>query len=120
MFFFDAIPLNFGPARVETGQVVDKDGKLATRVFVTCFDSRSVFVVDPFTERVETIIRTGRGPHDVAADAAVVAGEPYAWLYVGSFTDSYMAAVDLDMRRPATYGQVVANFGTPTPPKEER
>ena len=71
-------------------------------------------------ERVESVIRTGRGPQDVASDAGFMDGEPYAFLYVGHFTDSYMGVVDMDMRRSATYAQVVANFGTPTPPKEER
>ena len=120
LFFFDAVPLNFGPARVETGHVIDKDGNLTPRVFATCFDSRTVFVFDPFREAVETIIRTGRGPHDVANDAGVEDGENYSFLYVGSFTDSYLGVIDLDMRNTATFGQVVANIGVPTPPKEER
>ncbi|HHH11134.1 MAG TPA: hypothetical protein ENK23_03570 [Sorangium sp.] len=119
LFFFDAVPLNFGPARVENGHVIDKDGAFSARVFITCFDSRTVFVFDPQNERVETVVRTGRGPHDVANDVGMYQGEPYALLYVGSFTDSYLGAIDLDMRRPS-YGQVVANFGRPTPPKEER
>jgi len=117
----DFVPLNFGPSRVETGKIVDSDGMLVDRVFAVCFDSRSVFTLDPVTERVESIIRTGRGPHDIAIDSGVDdEGKAYSYLYVGHFTDSYIGVVDLDARRPHTFGQMFASIGTPTPPTESR
>jgi hypothetical protein len=101
--------------------VVGTDGTLEERVFAVAFDSRSVFIVDPIRERIEVVIHTGRGPHDIAVDAGVDAnGNAEALLFIGHFTDSYLGVVDLDRRRPATYGQLVANIGTPTAPRESR
>jgi hypothetical protein len=120
-FFHDSVPLAFGPSRVETGKIVQADGTLATRVFVVCFDSRVIFVFDPVLERIELVVRTGRGPHDIAIDSGVNdEGDAYSMLYVGHFTDSYIGAVDLDMRRAATYGQMIATIGVPVPPVDTR
>jgi hypothetical protein len=119
--FFDSIPLSFGASRVEVGKVVDAEGILRTRVFAVCFDSRAIFVVDPTTSRVETVIRTGRGPHDIAVDAGVDStGNAHSLLVVGHFTDSYLGVVDLDLRRPRTYGQMIATVGTPNPPQDSQ
>lgn len=121
LFFFDTLPLNFGPSRVEAGLVVNESGELEDRVFAVAFDSRSIFVLDPVLERIEMVIRTGRGPHDIAVDAGIdEQGRTYSLLYVGHFTDSYIGVVDLDLRRPATYGQMIASIGTPTPPEESK
>jgi hypothetical protein len=120
LFFFDTLPLSFGPSRVEVGRIVNDQGRFEERVFAVAFDSRSVFVIDPALARVEKIIRTGRGPHDIAIDSGLEGGQPYSLLYVGHFTDSYIGVVDLDLRRAATYGQMVASIGVPTPPKESR
>lgn len=120
-FFYDSVPLNFGPSRIEVGPVVTADGEIEERVFVVCFDSRTVFVFDPFAQRTEAVIRTGRGPHDVAFDTGVDDdGESYAFLYIGHFTDSYIGIADLDMRRALTFAQIFANVGQPTPPQESR
>ena len=117
--FHDSVPLNFGASRVRIGPVVNRDGDLEDRVFITCFDSRSVFVFDPDAHRVETVVRTGRGPQDVSFDVGVDGtGEAFAFMHVAHFTDSYIGVVDLDMRRPLTYGQMFASIGEPTPPKE--
>jgi len=114
--FYDSLPLNFGPSRVEVGAIINEAGELEDRVFVVCFDSRTIFSVDPKLGRVESVIATGRGPHDIAFDT----GDDYSYLYVGHFTDSYLGVVDLDQRRPLTYGQMIASVGTPTPPTESR
>jgi hypothetical protein len=119
VFFYDSIPLNFGPSRVEIGNIINNDGELEPRVFVVAFDSRTVFMFDPIEHRIEAVIRTGRGPHDVAFDVGVDAdGERFAYLHVGHFIDSYIGIVDLDQRRPTTYGQMFATLGVPIPPKE--
>ncbi len=121
IYFFDSVPLDFGPSRVELGQIVNAAGVLEDRVFAVCFDSRKVFTFDPVRMRVESVIHTGRGPHDIAFDTGVDEnGETYSLLYVGYFTDSYFGVVDLDMRRPLTFNQVFASVGTPTPPKESK
>ncbi|MEQ9319580.1 MAG: hypothetical protein RIF41_10505, partial [Polyangiaceae bacterium] len=118
-FFFDSVPLDFGASRVEVGQIVDKSGELVERIFAVAFDTRRVFVFDPFTHQMEAVIRTGRGPHDIGFDVGVDDnGDPYAYLYVGHFTDSYLGVVDLDQRRPATFGSMVATIGDPEPPED--
>ena len=74
---------------------------------------------DPVEHRIEAVIRTGRGPHDIAFDAGVDdAGNAFSYLHVGHFTDSYIGIVDLDSRRPNTYGQMFASLGEPTKPTE--
>ena len=44
----------------------------------------------------------------------------HSFLYVGHFTDSYIGVVDLDMRRPETFGSMFATVGAPTPPRESK
>jgi DNA-binding beta-propeller fold protein YncE len=111
---FDSVPLTFGPSRVAVGKIVDAQGKARTRAFVTCFDSRLVFVYDPAGGRVDAEVRTGRGPHALAFDPV----QPL--LYVVHFTDSYIGVVDLDQRHTATYGTMVASVGVPLPPREAK
>ena len=113
------MPLDFGASRVEVGQIVDQSGELVERIFAVAFDTRRVFVFDPFAHRMEAVIRTGRGPHDIGFDVGVDdAGETFSYLYVGHFTDSYLGVVDLDQRRPATFGNMVATIGDPEPPED--
>lgn len=119
----DSVALTFGASRVELGHVVDKQGELSLRVFAVAFDSRFIFSYDPVARRVDAVIRTGRGPHDVAFDVAAGDAESgasaHAYLYVGHFTDSYVGVVDLDTRRP-TFGQMLVNIGPPVPPRDSK
>lgn len=116
----DMVPLTLGPSRVIVGDVLDADGKRASRAFVVSFDSRSLVIYDPKLRRVEATLRTGRGPHAIAVDVAEDQGDVrgHALLYVAHFTDSYIGIVDLDTRNARTYGSMFASAGTPTPPKE--
>jgi hypothetical protein len=121
VWFYDSVPLTYGASRLEVGSVVEDDGSFGTRVFAVCFDARAVFVFDPARDEIETTIRTGRGPHDVAVDSGIdESGDAYSYLYVGHFTDSYLGIVGLDRRRPTTYGQMIASLGTPNPPQEAK
>lgn len=110
---FDSVPLQFGPSRVNIGRVIDNDGKYHPRAFVSCFDSRAVYIYDGANFRQDTSIRTGRGPHALAFDPK----EPF--MYIVHFTDSYVGVVDLD-RRHTTYGTIVASVGMPRPPRETK
>ncbi|MBK8258909.1 MAG: hypothetical protein IPK82_40400 [Polyangiaceae bacterium] len=116
----DMEPLTTGPSRVITGAVLDANGRSSPRIMVVSFDSRSVFIYNPLERRIETVVHTGRGPQalavDVVEDADGALG--HAYLYVAHFTDSYIGVVDLDTRRPITYGSIIASVGKPTPPKE--
>ncbi|HEY6556049.1 MAG TPA: hypothetical protein VI072_02205, partial [Polyangiaceae bacterium] len=112
--------LSVGPSRVVVGQVIDLQGKLATRVFVVCFDSRLIFGYDPVSGRIDTRIFTGRGPHSFVVDVDRASAEPgYALGYVGHFTDSYIGVIDLDQRRPS-YGSIVLTLGRPQEPRAQK
>jgi hypothetical protein len=116
--FIDTIDMPFGPSRVVVGHVLDRNGAKALRVFVVCFDSRTIAIYDPDAGQKETEITTGRGPHSFAVD--VIDGDaPHAFGYIGHFTDSYLGVVDLDQRH-ATYGQIVLSVGVPTPPRASK
>jgi hypothetical protein len=110
LVLFDSVPVRWGPSRVSMGWVTDTDGQKHPRVFVACFDARTVFVYDPINYRQDTEIRTGRGPHGFAFDPI----KPY--LYIVHFTDSYIGVVDVD-RRHTTYGTIIASVGAPKPPR---
>lgn len=110
---FDSVPIRFGPSKVQIGQVIEDDGLPHRRVFVSCFDSRTVVIYDPARLRIDAEVRTGRGPHALAFDPHL----PIA--YVGHFTDSYIGAIDLD-RRHSSYGTIIASIGTPKPPRESK
>ncbi len=113
-YFFDSVPLTFGPSRVEVGKVRTASGAEETRVFVICFDSRRIFVYDPQRARIETEILTGRGPHAALIDSK------RALLYVAHFTDSYIGVFSLDLASPASYGTMLGTLGTPTPPRSSK
>lgn len=113
----DTFPLAFGASRVAVGQVIGEDGQLHTRVFALAFDSRLAFIFDPVARRVESIIHTGRGPQSIAFDTGGEGADLRSYLYIGHFTDSYIGVVDLDMRRPATFGSMFLTVGVPRPPR---
>jgi DNA-binding beta-propeller fold protein YncE len=113
----DTMPLPLGAANVAVGSIVGKDGELQTRLFVTSFDARFVSIVDPLLRRVESSVRTGRGPLYVTFDVDPVAKQSH--LYVSEFTDSYVSVIDLDSRR-LTYGTALLNIGPPKAPREEQ
>jgi hypothetical protein len=116
--FYDSIPLTLGPSRVVSGRViVENDAgerELEPRVFVSCFDSRRVFVYDPVRRRMDAEVRTGRGPHAMAVD------EENGWLFIGHFTDSFIGVVSLDRRFPRTYSKMLATVGEPSAPRASK
>jgi hypothetical protein len=112
--FFRSIPLTAGPSRVVVGDVINPAGERERRVFVVCFDSRLVFIYDPFRDVVEAEVLTGRGPHALAIDAE------RGLAYLGHFTDSYFGVMSLDQRHPKTYGTLIATIGVPTPPRASK
>lgn len=114
LHIYDSVALATGPSKVVLGEVIDSSGERKLRVFAVAFDSRLVFSYDPEARRVESIIRTGRGPHAIAFDVA----DDHAYMYVGHFTDSYVGVVDLDMRNSVTFGEMFASVGAPLPPQE--
>jgi hypothetical protein len=132
-----SIPLSAGPSKVYLAPIVDQDGRFALRVFVICFDSAQVFVIDPDTGLLENVIRTGPGPFAMAFDPFTLDGvakndevpfdtrDPgrglrrYRFAYLASFTQSFVQIIDLDNNQPnrATFEKVVFTLGLPTNPK---
>jgi DNA-binding beta-propeller fold protein YncE len=114
LFFYDSVPLAAGSSRVVIGRIHDRrdpPGQFRPRVFVVCFDARTVIVYDPVERRVDGLIRTGRGPHAFVMDPI------YPIAYLGHFTDSYIGLVDLDQSHPSTFETIVATIGIPVAPQ---
>jgi hypothetical protein len=111
---YDSVPLSAGPSRVVIGKIQDENGVKRTRVFIVCFESRTIFVYDPESRRMEATIRTGRGPQSLAFDPVA----PLA--YVGHFTDSYIGVIDLDQTHPDRFETMVASIGVPQPPQDSK
>jgi hypothetical protein len=111
--FFDSVPMPTGPSRVVMGRIHDRrdpPGQFRPRVFAMCFDSRAIIIYDPVERRVDSQIRTGRGPHAFVMDPTL----PIA--YIGHFTDSYVGLVDLDQTHGSTFGTIIATIGIPVTP----
>ncbi len=78
------------------------------RLFVTCFDSGEIFVIDPFTPRVERIFSVGRGP----AGLVFPPNDPNV-AYVVGFGDNNISVVDIEPGSPSQY-HVIQRIGFPT------
>jgi hypothetical protein len=128
------IPLSNGPSKLYLAPIVDADGRYALRLFVACFDSAIVFVIDPERGLVENTLRVGPGPHAMAFDPfdmeaaatfalapSATSGNlrPYRFGYLASFTDSFVQVIDLDRSdtTAVSFEKVVFNLGIPTPPR---
>lgn len=105
--FYDAVPLATGPSRAVLGTIRNALGVAERRVFIVCFDSRTIVVYDPARRQVEAEVRTGRGPQDLVLDPIL----PLA--YVAHFTDSYIGVLDLDESHSVTFETMVAGIGLP-------
>jgi hypothetical protein len=138
------IPLAAGPSRLFVAPIVDDSGLYALRVFIVCFDSRTVFVINPDRNSLENIIRTADGPFALAFDPFDLGDvidkrvrkievdwderydsvkdahemRRYRFAYLASFTRSYVQVIDLDNSRPdkSTFETVVYSMGLPTKP----
>ncbi|HEY1955894.1 MAG TPA: hypothetical protein VGH28_09775 [Polyangiaceae bacterium] len=133
--FDKTVVLDAGPSALHLAPIIDSHGNFAMRVFIVCFDSSEILDYDPDNDRIEARIHVGLGPFALTFDPfdfdAAARGDPapapaadadinlrpYRFAYVGSFTDSYMQVLDLDLSRPDTWGTIVYTVGVPTPPK---
>jgi hypothetical protein len=140
------ISLPIGPSKVYLAPVVmhraDGTPFYQLELFVVCFDTDTIFVIDPeqaFNLLLAPIgiITTGVGPYALAFDPfsledaatnAVIPPDtrpgasagllPYRFAYVASFTQSYVQMIDLDLDAPEGGSfPIVYTLGKPTPPK---
>jgi YVTN family beta-propeller protein len=92
-----------------------------TRIYVVCFLSNQVMVVDPDRAGVDDTILVGRGPNDIAfnfasdGDSAIDAPPRERRGYVTNFTESSISVLDLEPGS-ASEDRLVARIGLPQPP----
>ena len=82
----DQIPVGFGPSRIAVTEF--EDGRVLA--FVTCFDSRDLYVIDVDAGLQVGIVRNLGGPYELAVDV------PRRLVYVGDFRSSVLRVLDLE------------------------
>jgi hypothetical protein len=87
-------------------------------LFVTCFDAGEVYVIDPWTPRVRTVIPIGRGPVATVLPPAGAAPSEATRAYVVGFGANNVAVVDLDPNSRTQY-RVIQRIGFPSPTPRE-
>jgi YVTN family beta-propeller protein len=91
-------------------------GGAGAQLYVTCFESGQLYVIDPYVPRVVNVIEVGRGPAGLAfgpspAEAAAgVATAETTRAYVVGFGDNNISVVDLDPASPTRY-HVIQRIG---------
>jgi YVTN family beta-propeller protein len=91
-------------------------GGAGTQLYVTCFESGQLYVVDPYVPRVVNVIEVGRGPAGLAFGptpteaAAGVATDKTTRAYVVGFGDNNISVVDLDPASATRY-HVIQRIG---------
>ena len=78
------------------------------RLFVNCFDTGEIYVIDPFTPRVERVFTVGRGP----AGLVFPDNDP-AVAYVVGVGDNNISVVDIAPGSPSQY-HVIQRIGFPS------
>jgi DNA-binding beta-propeller fold protein YncE len=84
------------------------DAGRGPRLYVVCFESGQVYVVDPRLMEVSSVINTGRGPTTLA----FAPGDPTIG-YLAGFSDNNVSVIDLRPGSP-TENKVVQRIGFPT------
>lgn len=93
--------------QASTVSVADAGG--GERVFVSCFQDGTIYIIDPRgIGSVEDIVTVGRGPYSVVASAV------RKKLYVTNFLEDTIAVVELDPLSPRR-NRVVLRIGVPRP-----
>lgn len=109
----DAVGVGFGASRVSVATVAS-----TTLAFVSCFNSRDVFVVDVDAGRLLAVARGFSGPFEMSID------EGRELMYVADFRSSTVRVVDLQpltnclrgqLQGDACEPQLIANIGEPNP-----
>lgn len=83
------------------------DAGRGQKLFVPCFESGQVYVVDPETTKLDSIIDIGRGPSSIAFSPT----DPRI-AFVAGFADNNVSVIDLDPKSANEY-RVVQRIGFP-------
>jgi hypothetical protein len=87
-----------------------------TRVYVVCFITGQVAIVDPDLASLVDVIQVGSGPNDITFNFGDGLPEPaHRRAYIDVYTDSTVAVVDLDRGSP-TENRVIFRIGRRQPP----
>jgi hypothetical protein len=109
-------PSHLGLRRWTEAGAPGAEDRVVTRVYVVCFTTGQVAVVDPDLATVADTILVGRGPNDIAFnfanDDTTVA---HRRAFVTNFTDSTISVIDLE-RGSSTENRVIARIGVSSPP----
>jgi DNA-binding beta-propeller fold protein YncE len=79
-----------------------------TLVYVVCFATNQIFVVDGLLMELDDVIETGRGP------AALEFDEGRRRAFIANFAENTVGVIDLDPESP-TYHHMVRTLGLPEP-----
>jgi DNA-binding beta-propeller fold protein YncE len=82
------------------------------RLYITCFESGQVYVVDPYVPRLTNVIEVGRGPAGLAF-APTVDADGKQLAYVVGFSANNISVVDLTPGSPTQF-HVIQRLGFPS------
>lgn len=88
----------------QAANVVVGDPGGGERAYVSCFRDGQVWVIDPISADVESIVNVGRGPHSMRIAPA------HRMLFVGNFLDDTVDVIDLTPGSP-TENRVALQLG---------
>jgi hypothetical protein len=104
----DVLEMCSGPTFLHMHSLTGEDAS-DQQLFVTCFESGEIYVVDPYVPRVVAIIEVGRGP----AGLAFAKGVPDLGYVVG-FGSNNVSVIDLAVNSSTRY-HVIQRIGFPNP-----
>jgi YVTN family beta-propeller protein len=114
-------PSHMGVRRAMVAGAPGTPARLKTDVYVVCFLSNQVMVVDPDAPGVEDTILVGRGPNEVvfnfgdSDDPDAPLTPPARRAFVSQYSEMSIAVIDVDPGSP-TRNRMVARIGKPLPP----
>jgi YVTN family beta-propeller protein len=114
-------PSHMGVRRRQVAGAPGTPDHVHTDLYVICFLSNQVMVVDPDAPGVEDTILVGRGPNDVAFnfgdsdDPDAPPAPPARRAYVSQYSEMTIGVIDADPGSP-TQNRMIARIGKPLPP----
>jgi hypothetical protein len=114
-------PSHMGVRRRQVPGATGTSDRVQTDIYVVCFLSNQLMVVDPDAPGVEDTILVGRGPNDVvfnfgdADDPDAPPPPPNRHAYISQYSEMSIGVVDLDPGSPSK-NRMVARIGKPLPP----